>query len=63
MNNEELKSKTKFSIIISLIGVIISLICLIFEIISKGSSITFWVILLTCNISVMFANIANYRKM
>lgn len=63
MNNEELKSKTKFSIIISLIGVIISLICLILEIISKGTSITFWVILLSCNISIMLANISNYRKM
>ena len=56
MNNEELKSKTKFSIIISLI-------CLILEIISKGTSITFWVILLSCNISIMLANISNYRKM
>lgn len=62
MNKDELKSKLKYTIIISLIGFILSFGCLIYEIISKGNSITFWVILLTCNTSVMIANIVNYKK-
>ena len=59
--NEEVKSKIKYAIIMSLIGLIISLVFLIFEIVTKGD-IIFWAILSSCNLVLLLANIISYKK-
>ena len=59
---EEEKSKYKFGIIIALIGVIISLICLLLEIFMLKTSPLFWIIILTCNIIILTGNIYGYKN-
>ena len=45
-----MSDEAKYAIIMTLIGVVISIGFLIYEIIIKGNSVIFWSILLTCNI-------------
>ena len=59
--DEEIKSKIKYSIIMSIIGMSISLIFLIFEIINKRD-IIFWSVILICNLIVLITSIVSYKK-
>lgn len=59
--DEEIKSKIKYSIIMSIIGISISLIFLIFEIINKRD-IIFWSVILICNLIVLITSIVSYKK-
>ena len=58
--NEEMKKKIKYSIIMSIIGITISLGFLIFEIVQKGD-IIFWSALLICNLIVLIISIINNK--
>ena len=58
--NEEMKSKIKYYIIMSIIGITISLGFLIFEIVQKGD-IIFWSALLICNLIVLIISIINNK--
>lgn len=60
---EEEKSKLKYGIIISTIGIIISLICLISELVILNKSGLFWIIILICNILILIGNLYTYKKM
>lgn len=60
---EEEKSKYKFNIIISLIGILISIICIIYEILILKSFPIFWIIILSCNLIILMGNIYEYKKM
>lgn len=59
--DEEIKSKIKYSIIMSIIGISISLIFLIFEIMNKRD-IIFWSVILICNLIVLITSIVSYKK-
>ena len=59
--DEEIKSKIKYSIIMSIIGISISLIFLIFEIMKKRD-IIFWLVILICNLIVLITSIVSYKK-
>ena len=59
---EEEKSKLKYGIIISIIGIIISLICMIGEIIIFKIIPFFWIIILICNITILIGNLYEYKK-
>lgn len=59
---EEEKSKYKFNIIISLIGIVISIICMIYEIFISKSFPMFWIIIFSCNIVILIGNIYEYKK-
>ena len=59
--DEEINSKIKYSIIMSIIGISISLIFLIFEIINKRD-IIFWSVILICNLIVLITSIVSYKK-
>lgn len=39
----------------SVIGIVCSVICLIFELINSGNMIVTWIVLLLCNISLFFS--------
>ena len=58
--NEEMKSKIKYSIIMSIIGITISVGFLIFEKKKKGD-IIFWSALLICNLIVLIISIINNK--
>ena len=60
---EEQKSKLKYGIIISTIGIIISLICIIFETITFKNFPLFWIIILVCNLLILIGNFYTYKKM
>ena len=59
---EREKSKYKFSIILSIIGLFICLICLILEIFIIKESMLFWIILLVCNLIILIGNLYEYKK-
>lgn len=59
--DEEIKSKIKYSIIMSIIGISISLIFLIFEIMKKRD-IIFWSVILICNLIVLITSMVSYKK-
>ncbi|MBQ9024568.1 MAG: hypothetical protein IJ105_05025 [Bacilli bacterium] len=60
---EEEKSKIRYSVIISLIGIAISLICLILELVLIKRFSVFWTIILICNILILLGNYYEYKKM
>ena len=59
---EEEKSKLKYGIIISIIGVVISVICMIGEIITFKKVPIFWIIILSCNLTILIGNLYAYKK-
>ena len=60
---EEEKSKIRYSVIISLIGIAISLICLILELVLIKRFSVFWTIILICNILILLGNYYEYKKL
>lgn len=60
---EEQRSKLKYGIIISAIGIIISLICIILETITFKNFPIFWIIILVCNLLILIGNFYTYKKM
>ena len=62
MKKEE-KSKLKFNIILSLIGLLISLIFLILEILIIKQGLMFWIAIAGCNLLIFLGNYYEYKKM
>lgn len=64
MKNKDMDLKfTKFSIIISIIAIIICLFFVIYDgFIVKTNDITIWLILGLCNLAITFSNLSNYKK-
>lgn len=64
MKNQDIDLKfTKFSIIISIISIVLCLFFIVYEwFITKTNDITIWLILGLCNLSIMFANLSKYKK-
>ena len=60
---ERKKSKYKLNLIISLIGIIICITCLILELTLLHNSVIFWVILLLCNAFIFVGSLIYYRKL
>ena len=60
---EREKSKSKFNMLLSIIGIVISIVCLLLEIFVIKSGIIFWIIILTCNILVLIGNYYEYKKL
>ena len=59
---KDINSQIKFNCILSIIGLILCAICLIVEIIIKGNSITFWIILFICNLVILITNLTQREK-
>lgn len=57
-----MKSKLKFNIIISLIGILISLICLLCEMFILKGELIFWLIIFSCNLVIFISNFHEYKK-
>ena len=60
--NEKEKSKAKFNMILSIIGIVISIVCLLLEIFIIKSGIIFWLILLICNITILIGNYLEFKN-
>ena len=58
---EEEKSKYLFNIIISFIGMIIGLICLMYELFILKTNGLFWMIIIICNIIIFMGNLYGYN--
>lgn len=52
----------KFNLIISSIGLSISLICLILEIVLMKKSIAFWITLTICNLCILLGNLIRKKE-
>ncbi len=59
---KDINSQVKFNQILSIVGIILSAICLTFEIVTKGNSIVFWLILFLCNLTIFFVNLSQKEK-
>ncbi len=59
---KDINSQIRYNVILSLIGIILCIFCLIFEIVTKGDSIIFWIVLLSCNFIILIANLRQKEK-
>lgn len=57
------KKLLKSSITISTIAILICIICFVYETISKNGNPGFWIIIGLSNLSILLANISNYKKL
>ena len=60
---EEEKSKYLYLIILSLVGIIISIIFMILELLNDKESLIFWIIIFICNISSLIFCLCSYKKL
>ncbi len=58
----DINSQVKYNCILSIIGIILSAVCLTVEVVIKGNSTIFWLILLLCNLTIFFANLAQKER-